>query len=47
LQKVGGRLTKEQITKQIHDGGGDMPPFGTQLKDEEIQSLAAWLSAKK
>jgi cytochrome c551 len=47
LQKVGGRLTKDQITKQIHDGGGDMPPFGTQLKDEEIQSLATWLSAKK
>jgi cytochrome c551 len=47
LQKVGGRLTKEQIIKQIHDGGGDMPPFGTQLKAEEIQSLANWLSAKK
>jgi cytochrome c551 len=47
LQKVGGRLTKEQIIKQIHDGGGDMPPFGTQLKAEEIQSLADWLSTKK
>jgi cytochrome c551 len=47
LQKVGARLTKAQITKQIHDGGGDMPPFGKRLKDEEIQSLTDWLSAKK
>jgi cytochrome c551 len=47
LQKVGSLLTKEQITKQIHDGGGDMPPFGTRLKTEEIQIIAAWLSAKK
>jgi mono/diheme cytochrome c family protein len=47
LQKVGSRLTEEQIINQIHDGGGDMPPFGTRLKAEEIQIIAAWLSAKK
>jgi mono/diheme cytochrome c family protein len=47
LQKVGGKLTKEQITTQITDGGTEMPPFSKSLKKEEIAALAAWLSAKK
>jgi cytochrome c551 len=47
LQKIGGHLTKAQITAQITDGGTVMPPFGKRLKTEEIETLAAWLSAKK
>jgi cytochrome c551 len=47
LQKVGGKLTKAQITNQITNGGDEMPPFKNELKAEEIQTLAAWLAAKK
>jgi cytochrome c551 len=47
LQKVGGRLTKAQIITQITNGGDVMPSFKKSLKAEEIQALAAWLSAKK
>jgi cytochrome c551 len=47
LQKVGARMTKEQIVKQIRDGSSGMPPFGSQLSPEEIDKLAEWLAGKK
>lgn len=47
LTKVGSRKTKEQIVTQIMKGKGDMPPFGDSLKPEEVETLAAWLAAKK
>jgi cytochrome c551 len=47
LQQVGGRLSKEQIDKQITGGGNGMPAFGTKLKPEETQALADWLAGKK
>jgi mono/diheme cytochrome c family protein len=47
LQKVGDRLTKEEITTQITDGGSQMPPFAKRLKANEIETIAAWLAAKK
>ncbi|QGQ98602.1 hypothetical protein EHS13_28830 [Paenibacillus psychroresistens] len=47
LQKIGGKLTKAQITTQITNGGDAMPSFNKSLKAEEIQILAAWLAAKK
>jgi cytochrome c551 len=47
LQNIGGSLTKAQITNQITNGGDEMPSFGKSLKAEEIQTLAAWLAAKK
>ncbi len=47
LQKVGARMTKEQIAAQIRDGGGGMPAFGSRLSADEIDKLATWLAAKK
>ncbi|WP_282943562.1 c-type cytochrome [Paenibacillus sp. RC67] len=47
LQKVGSHLTKEQILKQIRDGGSDMPSFASSLSKEEIDALAEWLAGKK
>lgn len=47
LQKVGAKLTKEQITAQISDGGGGMPGFKEKLKPEEIAAISEWLAAKK
>jgi mono/diheme cytochrome c family protein len=47
LQKVGGKLTKEQITTQITQGGEAMPSFEEKLNTDEIQALASWLASKK
>lgn len=46
LQHVGARLHKEQIIDTIKNGGQIMPPQ-KQLSDEEIETLANWLAAKK
>ncbi|SFJ48101.1 cytochrome c551 [Paenibacillus sp. UNC496MF] len=47
LTKVGKRMTKDQIEKQIKQGGGGMPAFNGRLSDAQIDELASWLSAKK
>ncbi|WP_261302517.1 c-type cytochrome [Paenibacillus andongensis] len=47
LTKVGSRKTKDEIIAQILGGKGDMPPFKSALKSEEIEVLAAWLADKK
>ncbi|MFS0726129.1 c-type cytochrome [Paenibacillus sp. 1P07SE] len=47
LQKVGQRLSKEQITARITSGGSLMPPFEDTLTAEEIEQLADWLAAKR
>ncbi|CAG7649807.1 c-type cytochrome [Paenibacillus allorhizosphaerae] len=47
LQKVGGRLSKEQIVKQINSGGNGMPGFAGQIKPDEVEALASWLAEKK
>ncbi|MBP1992417.1 c-type cytochrome [Paenibacillus eucommiae] len=47
LQKVGERLSAEQIVKQIEKGGNGMPGFRVSMKDEEIQILANWLADQK
>ncbi|MDQ0873272.1 mono/diheme cytochrome c family protein [Paenibacillus sp. V4I3] len=47
LTKVGSHKTKDEIIAQIMGGKGDMPPFKSALKSEEIEVLAAWLADKK
>ncbi|UKS26476.1 cytochrome c [Paenibacillus sp. HWE-109] len=47
LQKVGSKLSSEQIANQIKNGGGGMPVYKTKLSDEEIGLLTDWLSSKK
>lgn len=47
LTKVGSHKTKDEIIAQILGGKGDMPPFKSALKSEEIEVLAAWLADKK
>lgn len=47
LQNIGGSLTKNQIVKQITDGGDAMPAFKESMSEDEIQTLSAWLAAKK
>lgn len=47
LQKVGSKMTKEQIASQIKNGGGGMPVYSNKLSEEEIGLLSDWLSSKK
>ncbi|MEW9699876.1 cytochrome c [Paenibacillus sp. SI8] len=47
LQKVGGKLSKDQIASLITNGKGAMPSFKGKLTDDEITSVATWLADKK
>lgn len=47
LQGVGRRMHKDQIEKQIHDGGKEMPPFGDALVPDEMKDLVEYLGAMK
>ncbi|RTE10999.1 c-type cytochrome [Paenibacillus whitsoniae] len=47
LQKVGTKLTDEQIYKKVLSGGGMMPAFKDRLKEDEVANLARWLETHK
>ncbi|MGG1517230.1 cytochrome c [Paenibacillus oryzisoli] len=47
LQKIGGKLSKDQITATVTNGKGAMPSFKGKLSDGDISSLATWLADKK
>ncbi|WP_053376428.1 c-type cytochrome [Paenibacillus sp. FJAT-27812] len=44
LQKVGARLTEDEIIEIVSNGRKGMPKFGKSISAEEIQSLATWLA---
>lgn len=47
LHTVGSRMTKDEIVKQITNGGDIMPAFASKLKADEINALADWLSKQQ
>lgn len=47
LQKIGLKWKREQIERQIRDGGASMPAFGEALEPMEIDSLADYLVLKR
>ena len=47
LTYVGSRLTSEQITIKIVNGGGNMPSFGASLKGTDLNDLTAFLLTRK
>lgn len=47
IQKVGAKLSVEDITKRIDEGGGGMPAFKGTLTDADIANLAGWLGSMK
>ncbi|MDF2644993.1 MAG: cytochrome c class [Paenibacillus sp.] len=47
LQKVGSRLSSEQIANKIKNGGGGMPIYKTTISEEDIGLLSDWLHSKK
>jgi ubiquinol-cytochrome c reductase cytochrome b subunit len=47
LQLVRKRLNAPAITRQIHNGGKEMPAFGETLTSAQIEDLVAYLRAKR
>ena len=47
LSTVGKRLKREQIERQIRDGGAQMPAFGEALQPDEIKLLVDYLKTKR
>jgi len=47
LQKIGSKLSQEQLYTIIHDGAKGMPAFQKSLSSEEIDALSQWLSKNK
>ncbi|MCY7485089.1 MULTISPECIES: c-type cytochrome [Paenibacillus] len=47
LQKIGSKLTKDEIANTIENGGKLMPAQGGRLEKEEIDKIADWLASKK
>lgn len=45
LKDVGSDMSKDEIRKQIKNGGGGMP--GGLIKGDEADNVAAWLASKK
>ncbi len=47
LTYVGSRLTQDQMTIRIVNGGGNMPAFGGTLSKQELYDLVAFLNTRK
>jgi ubiquinol-cytochrome c reductase cytochrome b subunit len=47
LSHIAGKLTKNDLTIRIVNGGVNMPAFGAMLKAEEIDDLVAFLQTRK
>ncbi|PWT81939.1 MAG: cytochrome B6 [Blastocatellia bacterium] len=43
LDGVGARLTRDQLIRQVIQGGGNMPAYGKNLKPAEVTALAAFM----
>jgi ubiquinol-cytochrome c reductase cytochrome b subunit len=43
LADVGTRLTKDQLIRQIIQGGGNMPAYGNKLSPYEVDALVAYM----
>ena len=47
LTNVGNRLSTEQLTVRILNGGNGMPAYGNNMKPEEMQALLAFLQTRR
>lgn len=47
LRGVGRRLKREQIERQIKEGGNNMPPFGDVLESSEVTALVEYLGKQR
>lgn len=47
LQKVGAKISVDEIKAKIANGAGGMPAYKDQLSEVEIDALSNWLAAMK
>ncbi|MCD9025356.1 c-type cytochrome [Cohnella silvisoli] len=47
LTHVGTQMSKEEIYKQIANGGGGMPAFKERLTEDQLLTLTTWLGSLK
>ena len=47
LTTVGSRLSTDQLTWRILNGGNNMPAYGNTLTPADVQALVGFLSAQK
>ena len=45
LTDVGARLTRDELVRQVVQGGGNMPAYGKQLKPAEVEALVSFLAS--
>ncbi len=43
LSTVGQRLTKDQLVRQVIQGGGNMPAYGKNLSPEQVEALVTYM----
>jgi ubiquinol-cytochrome c reductase cytochrome b subunit len=43
LADVGARLTKDQLIRQVIQGGGNMPAYGKNLSPEQVDAVVAYM----
>jgi ubiquinol-cytochrome c reductase cytochrome b subunit len=44
LDSVAARLTKDQMVRQVIQGGGNMPAYGKKLSPAEVEALVSFLA---
>jgi ubiquinol-cytochrome c reductase cytochrome b subunit len=47
LDAIATRMTSEQLTRQVQQGGGNMPAYGRNLSSAQMSALVAFLSTLK
>ena len=43
LADVGARLTKDQLVRQVIQGGGNMPAYGKNLSPDQVDAVVAYM----
>ena len=43
LAEVGARLTKDQLVRQVIQGGGNMPAYGKNLSPNQVDAVVAYM----
>jgi ubiquinol-cytochrome c reductase cytochrome b subunit len=45
LADVGSRLTKDQLVRQVVQGGGNMPAYGKNLSPYEVEAVVSYMAS--
>jgi len=47
LDDTATRLTRDQLVRQVLQGGGNMPAYGKSLRPAEVEALVAFLATMR